>query len=496
MIANVFDKYISWSGDNKLRAIIALCGILISLVSYLLGDGIVNRDGILYLQVADTFNKSGFSASLEFFRWPFYSIIIAVVNSVTSISYETAAYLLNAFFILILTDSFVRFYWEANSKIYYRWMPAALLLAYTGLNDYRYMIVRDWGYWAFSFLAIYYFFRFYKYNKIWDVFLWQIFIGIAFLFRIEAVAFIFILPLFLFFKKKTIYSFINSIILFIACFVVFIFTYGLSSFSDLGRLSDIFSYLDIYSRVNEFILSSYEITKKAIPYHSENHAIKFVLGGLFTVLSLKVLFKLGYMYLTILLYGWLKHKFKIPSQHNINLFLLSISFVIVFVFFCKTKVITGRYTIQTTLFLLIIVTYYTDLFFYKINEKKCLLCIYAFWGLLGINLVTGMSHSGSTKGYLKGMGLWVKGNISASSRIISNDYRLCHYSGRQLNKDLISRLNNIDVESLHKYSYLLLKIKKNDNQYEKLIIQNKLHKVYEMINKSGDSAILFQIKKT
>ena len=417
------------SVNNKLRIKIACCGLIICLIPYLLSDVVLSRDGIHYIRGAEIFEEEGLIATFKHYNWPFYSILIAILHSLTFLSYENSAYLLNITFILLLTDTFVRFYWEANSKIYHRWMPAIVLIAFTGLNNYRLLIVRDWGYWAFSFLAFYYFLKYFKFNKIKDCLFWQFSILIAFLFRVEAIAFIVLLPLF-FISNKSINQLVKAT-LFFWLIVIFLIFY-IVLFNDLnkdfwGKLYNIFYYFDLFSLINNFITSSHSIAEQAIPYHAEDNAVKFVLGGLFTVLFLKIIFKLGYLYLFLLIFGIYK-KIELVHQNKLVLYLLVISFFVVFIFYCDKKILAGRYTIQTVILSLMILTCYADRLLYELRNVRNYLAIIVLAFLVTINLLFGLVHLGSSKIYMKEMGVWVANNIPSTAQIVSNEIRLYYYS--------------------------------------------------------------------
>lgn len=476
-------KY-SLSVNSKLRIKIALFGLGISLIT-LFSEEVVNRDGVLYLQTAQVFDEFGLVASFKKYSWPFYSIAIAVCHSITTLTFENSAHLLNVIFLLVLVDAFVQFYWEINSKTRYRWIPAVILLAYTGLNDYRPIIIRDWGYWAFLFQALFYFVRAYKNDVLKFHVLWQIFIVFAFLFRIEAVVFMMLLPFLFLLKKRSIVSFIKSTSLF--CLSVVILFFVDSNWHDWGRISEVFSYMDVVSFGNRFTEYSYTVAKHAIPYYAERYAILFVLSGLFGMLLFKAIAKLGVFYIGLAIIGQFRYKISKDFQCSFVNLLLGISFFVVFVFFCNLKILAGRYLIQITLFLLLYVAYYAEFILDDIRSLGRPWLVSLIGCAFLINLVVGIHHSESNKLYIKEMGAWVRKNISDSSYVTTNDSRLYYYSGG------ILKNNMTDVFRLTKNEYALLKITHDDTQYDELIKEGKLVKIHSVIGRKGNSAILFKI---
>ena len=471
--------------NNKLRLSIAFFGVCISVFS-ILAEGLINRDGVLYLQTAQVFDEAGFSASAKVYRWPFYSIAIAWIHSLTSLSYENSAHLLNTLFLLILVDAFVRLYWELHSNVKYWWMPAVVILAYTGLNDYRPMIIRDWGYWAFLFQALLYFIKAYKYEQLKAYILWQIAIVLAFLFRIEALVFMMLLPFVFLIKKKSIGSFIHSGFLLLIPFSI-VLSLMLTGYKG-GRLTEIFSYLDVGSYWDVFVKYAYSVAKIALRHHAEDNAVLFVSSGLLSVLIVKTIKKIGLGYLAIMVTGWFRYKNIKEFNFSFVNWMIAISFLVFIVYFFRSKVIAGRYTIQITLFFLLYVTYYSELIFEELRllERPVLLAL--FGGGFFINLVVGIQHSASNKLYIKTMGEWVENNIADSARVTTNDARLYYYSGGILKKNMIKRYR------LKNNDYALLKIKDGNKQYDKLINKGRLELVHSVEGRSKDKAVLFKIQ--
>ena len=473
------------SEANRLRLAVALLGLCISLFTLFTAE-LINRDGVLYLQTAHVFNEAGFDASFNQYRWPFYSIAIAFCHSVTTLTLEHSAHLLHVIFLLVLVDAFVRLYWELNSKVKYLWMPAVIILAYTGLNDYRPMVIRDWGYWAFLFQALLYYVKADKHEKLGAYVLWQVFIILAFLFRVEAFVFMLVLPFLCLMKKRSIASFFYSGFVFLLPFSIMFFL--IMSGSKGGRVSEILVYMDVVSYWDNFIKYAYNVAKHALRHHAESHAVLFAISGLLGVLIVKTVGKLGILYIGIALIGQVRYKVLKNFQCSFINVMIGLSFIIVFIFFLRSKVIAGRYTIQITLFLLLYITYYSEFIFDKIKslEKPWLV------GLIGcvffINLMIGIQHSNSNKGYIKTMGEWIKHNIAYSDRVTTNDTRLYYYSGGVLKNNMVENF------SLKNNDYALLKIKEDDRRYDTLINKGKLELIHSIVGQSGDSAVLFKIK--
>lgn len=125
--------------------------LILSLIAILASDG-PNRDGMLYLDGARIFLENGLEASLGHFDWPFFLIAIALASKLTALNLEAAAYALCGLLLAGACVALVRLtvlrFPEAG------WAACAIALSLPALNDYRDYVIRDFGFWLFSLLAI------------------------------------------------------------------------------------------------------------------------------------------------------------------------------------------------------------------------------------------------------------------------------------------------------------------------------------------------------
>ena len=112
-----------------------------------------------------------------------------------------SARIVDAILIAILVDAFFRLYQETFPDTKNEWIAMVTILAFGGLNDYRYEMIRDWGFLAFSLRSFVYLMRTFKTPSASNSICWQLCIFIAFLFRIEAIVFMCFAPIILLFRK-------------------------------------------------------------------------------------------------------------------------------------------------------------------------------------------------------------------------------------------------------------------------------------------------------
>jgi hypothetical protein len=158
--------------------------LLLSLAARI--GGTINRDGILYVNTARAFLEGGFGAALELFRWPFLPILIAGASKITGIGLENAGYLLNAVFMAGACALLVA---SASPKQpAAAWAICLVALALPGVNEYRDELLREFGCWFFIVLSFWLALRWSEKPRWAAALAIQLSLGVAALFRPEAVA--------------------------------------------------------------------------------------------------------------------------------------------------------------------------------------------------------------------------------------------------------------------------------------------------------------------
>jgi hypothetical protein len=106
---------------------------------------------MLYVNTAQVFLDSGFTAAKTTFSWPFFSVAIALVSKATGLGLENAGYLLNALFMAGACALMVSCTSCKQSEL--AWWICLISLALPGLNEYRNELLREYGCWFFIMLS-------------------------------------------------------------------------------------------------------------------------------------------------------------------------------------------------------------------------------------------------------------------------------------------------------------------------------------------------------
>jgi hypothetical protein len=139
--------------------IFALIGSLL-IAGYVLSLGEwPNDDAYTYVRVADIMLHEGLAAAYAYYPWATYSVLFAHFVLI-DLDLFTAGRVLNALLYALLAVSFVSVAGELvrNAEPTRRsailFLAAVTVLLYPQLNEYRSMLIRDVGYWAFMLLGL------------------------------------------------------------------------------------------------------------------------------------------------------------------------------------------------------------------------------------------------------------------------------------------------------------------------------------------------------
>lgn len=168
--------------------------LLLSSIAHSQG-ALLNRDGILYVEMARTLLEQGAGALGKGFDWPFLPLLMAALSGLTGLSPESAGHLLNAFFLAGACAVLVALTRQRLPEA--AWPACLVALALPAYNGYRTDLLREYGFWCFSLLAFWWAMRWeesvqergQERGRTRRALVSQLALGVALLFRFEAVAF-------------------------------------------------------------------------------------------------------------------------------------------------------------------------------------------------------------------------------------------------------------------------------------------------------------------
>lgn len=521
-------SYIAKLHSTTSKIIIASISISFALsIIMLLQDNVINNDGVTYLITAEHIKNGDWRQALQVYYWPFYSWLIALFSSATTLSLEHSAYTLNTLFLCVTVTAFILLAKKIRNNNIFIIFSAIIILIYPSLNDYRSYVIRDHGYLAFYLLSIYFFIDYTK-NKAWpSLQLWAICMLVASLFRLEGIIFLLLLPLVLFLDrsvsiKKRIAEFTNAnIVLFIiitALFILIVFTGAGESILEKALKYP----LDI---LREFFHRHYaEITEKAINLeryvlnkYSAKYSVYIIYSSLIFILIIKVIKTLTPINTVLAILAIYKLNWK---KRNIVTYtivwIIVINIILILFFIMKRHYLTGRFPLGMSIVVMLVIPFFLERVYNYIKDHGLKLygkiamviaiIVLTYSTLDGIVITgtvstpDGIVIAGTKKGYIKTAGKWYAKNIGHNQNYFSNSSIFSYYAGQITETKSHTEYNTENLVSIFqnkkwkKLDYLVIKIPRKDKELRRYIKRYIVSTpIKEFSNKRGDTIRIYKL---
>lgn len=480
----------------RIRLFTAFFSLLLSTIAFYTDD-IINRDAIIYFGMAETYLENGLAATAQYsdLYWPFFSILIAHLHTLTSLTIEISADILNIAFFVLLTDALVLISSKTLPNTRQVAIAALLFLCFQTLNEYRDFIVRDIGYWALCGFALYQFILFIEKPSLSKAMLWQAIVIVAILFRIEGLVTLLALPLYLFFTQpikqalkqcSQLYS-----LFFIGTISALFFTVGQSDFlTAFGKITTLSKYINPDSFFTALNSKSAIIATHVLHPVSAKYSSFVLISGLVFMMFYKIIKAVSFGYIALYLINW---KQKSPSHSYRYLLayftLLNLSVLLVFLF--HGYFITTRYALMAILgiLLLMLPVLCSNIEQAWLNRKKLTLTFIGF--VLLVSLVGSMTQT-SSKAFIKETALWAADNLPAESRVLTDEKLLEYYFSTHTSDSIAMLEFKESLTTYSQYDYLLIVEKKRDKQLKLELSTMPINLIYNQSNKKGNQASVYE----
>jgi hypothetical protein len=364
MISTLFTKLESM-GARKAAGLIALVGMAVAGWVMSIQHGWINDDSVLYFEVARLMSIGQPQLAMQLFPWPFYSALIAIVHSITGHSFQSSAQYLNAVLFGLCCYVYVRLIQVCGGN--QRVVLAGALILFSNIyiiGDVLPMLMRDQGFWAFTLMSYVFFISFYRHHQLKDALLWQVCIGIATLFRIEAISLLIALPLIVWFNQTLSYrerfrhyltsNAIGIIALPILALAIGIFE--LIETKDLGRIAQIVEFVrgNFISQLNQLNEKSVTFGQNILGSFLKDYSLLGMCAALLAIVIAKVVHTTGFISVLLALIGYRHVESNIePQAKRILFWVLGIHFINMLLIITAVYVLSGRYIIGFSLVLMI-----------------------------------------------------------------------------------------------------------------------------------------------
>lgn len=455
--------------EKTLYLLLIGCSFVLSILN--IQGSVINRDAIVYLSTAEAFLQEGLFEALQTYEWPAYAILGALLSKTINISIESSFYFINSTLYAVIPVLFLKLYITATNNRHGLLIAALLVLLLPSFNGYRDMIIRDIGYWAFSLLALLYFFRFTHSQKNNDALKWQLAIAAAFIFRSEAIAWIIGLPLCLFWIGNTrlisrLKNWLQCISIYAAALVfavVFLWINDAAFETLLRKIPSADAFTNIASSLKN---AQEKMALHALHELSREYAPFILNTGLMAHLIHTVLSAVSWIYIGFAVMAMRKQeKIKWTPENKIILWAITINLSVLTAFVLAHQFMIERYAVMTALLILLLISQPICKWFEATWTQARPWIKYSALLIAIVLLVDIVTTKNPPPTNLISAGEWLKKNTTPNTPVALSDNRLLHYSDRLrdgvtclIDRDLRVSLKSPD--KLKHYPYIVVQTKK------------------------------------
>lgn len=430
------------------RDLTRLAGVLLAFVFMLTAvavDGMINRDGILYLDTASAYLSGGLKAATQTYPWPAYPIVIAELARLTGLSLEHAAYMLNGICLALLIDGFVRLCQLIDPNGHRGWLPLMLVLALPFIDD-RLQIIREWGYLAFALQGFVQLGRFSlaPHGSLGQALLWQVSIGIATLFRVEACVFMVFAPLALLAQDRPWSARIRRWFL-ASCGVVpalsLLLTLTLIGSLPASRVIELAHFGNPLIVWDIFSTQADSLSNAILNQYSKDLAGLILGAGLLAATAYMTLANLAPGLLVVGGLSLFRNRASCSSVAGLTLWLIMINTLMLLIFLVFSPITVNRYALLSSILLLALLSpgigatlkagsNAAATGFEPVRRHGTTLILA---GMVLANLIV----LPDSKAYIREVGGWIHDNIPATETVLTNDSRIQYYAQRPRGNGLV-----------------------------------------------------------
>lgn len=438
-----------------IRWLAVAASLLVSVYTLLLPE-VPNDDAYVYIRTAEIYLANGLGAAIEHYTWAGYSVVVAELSR-TGIPLLQSALIVNALFFALLVYSFISIVAFLDSSRRILALAALTILLYPELNEFRYMVIRDVGFWSLGLFAVWQFLRYRNDPDFKPALLFTAALIAATVFRVEAVVYLAIMPLTLLLDRRNrqveqIGNFwrlaavaYGSLLAVLLVFIV----------SGVNPISLGIEFLSVYRPIIENTFNpnpadTAELGRLLFGDHgaafSGDYMTAVIMTGLLVILAMTIFSGISGAYFWVLAYGAVKRywNFSRPQSNSLLAF-AAINVAILVVFLYVTRFLSSRYAIPLCLILVTQLPFVVARTLDAASELKSAKLLRNFVILFFVFCAFDAYISfGRSKAYLQDSVDYVSAHIQPGQDIWTNNHSIAFSSGRVIEYDEVPRIFSSD----------------------------------------------------
>jgi hypothetical protein len=476
---------------DPVRWIMILISMIVAAHVQYIQHGWINPDSVIYLEAAKYMSAGDWQSAIKAFNWPLYSACIATVHYLgnllpfTSLSIHASAQLLNVLFFGLAMTAFIKIIELAGGKSLHLVIGTFIVVSAQYLvGDALAMLMRDEGFWAFYLLSLLFFIRFYKSGRIVDAILWQLFILVATLFRIEAITYLLLLPFTLFSIPGLSWS--QRLQKYLACnslnLLALFSMLGALALSDhmtlqnFGRFQEVFTF-NLYDELTRKLLTRADVMSEQV---LGKFLEEFALQGLFLtfayVIVAKILSASGVINVGLAI-GTIRSKDLIDRQVAKILYIVAgLAIFNMALIITKVFVLSGRYVLAMSWIVLILATFFMTALLQGLSKKSSQIrkwIVGALVIILTLGCIKNLLPKAADHNYQQEAVSWLKTHNVANKPVFYDDSRIKYYAGAPFtgtwqNTESVLK-NAIREQHFYEHEYVVITLSNKRPQKKRLI---------------------------
>lgn len=469
-----------------------VCSLLLSAVA-VWSSPVLNRDGMGYVEWAQLISDQGLAGIRQRESWQFMGLLptlIALVGAVTRLGLDTSAHLIDALLLAGTCGLLVAITRRRLPEA--AWAACLVALAMPAYNEYRNQVLREYGFWYFSLLALWLAMRWEGSFRWREALACQAALICATLFRLEALAYFPALMLWQAFaapsglRLRRIFM-IGSLPVVGATLAILVFASGLVALPD--RLAYFLDAANPLHKLGVLKEAAERMSEHVFKYKYSREEAGYVLFfGLLTIIPVKFL-KMSGVFVVPLAYAFAGRTVRSVLSRWQPLFWLFFAHVLVDVAFVTHMFfLVGRYVAMLNLLAVPIAA----------AGLAALMQRYPGWrlamlALAMIALLANVASFSPKSTQIIEAGEWLSANRSAVSRIYVENPRVAFYAGLGYVATGRARMERGDLAKAvaeNRFDMLVLDAPAKNGGTDEWMAANRLKVLKRFANKAGTAVII------
>jgi hypothetical protein len=454
--------------------------LLLSLIA-IAGTDILARDAAFYMDIAHQVNVQGPRVALVMFDWPWFAMLIAGTHALTRLPLELCAHLYCALFMAgactLMVDCIRQRAPQAT------WWGCLVVLAMPAINQFRWDIIREDGFWFFCILALWLALRWESRGGWLRAAAIYVAVGAAALFRLEALTVLVALGawqlpnLFIKGRRRTFLEFFwLPLVLLIPVLLVVIPRIDWHS----SRVAYMLALIEPRSVFANFNKLANQFGTSLINKYSVDEAGRIIFFGLLASLLIKFVNLMGPFALPFLWpRAWRGWQFYWQAFRPFAC-VGGAYFVVMMLFFINAQFMIGRYLSFLDVMVIPLLAVALSQFAQAWPRlAKALLAL----GLL-VMLANVISLGGKKTNFIAS-GQWVAAHIDANAPVFYEDGRISYYAGRGYPQPTIPREIATAPGNAERYQYFVFEADQSEPWLQAWIAEHRLQVLAHFAQRKG-----------